>query len=294
MLIDFSEIKRKEEELFEREAPNCKGLLGQYFISRNDWKGDLHEGTRDWFFKEFLPWGTNMETTEERVYVLAAPAGFGKTYIAEELVRRYGESVVVAHYFFQYDFDQRNDPKKMLLSLSYQMARKMEPYRRLLEQVLVKKNVTEHRLQSDYNINDIFEDFLVTPLRTMTRDVTRSYVIVLDALDECRDDKTNGKNEIISCIKKYFLRLPSWIKVFVTTRPEYPLIGQLQRFHPRRIAPGRDENNRKDLLLFFEHVLDSCDFIGNKTIRQKALELLWKKSEGIFMVARFLASQTST
>ena len=192
-LIDFSKIKQEEEDLFEQEAPNCTNILGQFFTSRNDWKGDLHEGTRDWIFKTLLLWVTNSESTE-RVFILAAPAGFGKTHIAEELVKRYGPNVVLAYHFFQYDFERRNNPTEMLLSLSYQIARKIVPYRRLLEQVLVQKNLTEHKLQSQYSINDIFEELLATPLCTIRRDVTRPYVIVMDALDECREGGKNGRN----------------------------------------------------------------------------------------------------
>ena len=54
-----------------------------------------------------------------------------------------------------------------------------------------------------------------------------------------------GGNGILKVIKKYFASLPAWLGVFVTTRPETPILARLEK---AKLNP--------------EHLLADADFKG--------------------------------
>jgi hypothetical protein len=154
----------------------------------------------------------------------------------------------------------------MLLSLAYQIACHIPRYRRELEDLVSSQELTRALLLKDYNVLSIFEEFLQIPLCAIQEseipvariaDVNspknRAYrcVVLIDALDECDDE---GKNEVLLCIQRHFLKLPKWIKVYLTTRPEIPIVEKLKKFSPTFIEPSQSEN-RSDLAIYFRHLL---------------------------------------
>ena len=76
-------------------------------------------------------------------------------------------------------------------------------------------------------------------------------VILIDALDECAHD---GKNDILQCIQRHFHKLPKWVGVYMTTRPEAPITEALNKFTPWELVPESDDN-RNDVRLFFGRLL---------------------------------------
>ena len=77
-------------------------------------------------------------------------------------------------------------------------------------------------------------------------------VILIDALDECEH---GDKNAMLDCISEDFPSLPSWLGVFITTRPEVKIWEELKSFNPSVIVP-ESEKNMADLRIFFAHALD--------------------------------------
>ena len=115
----------------------------------------------------------------------------------------------------------------MLLSLAYQVAEKIPDYRRSLVSLVLKSNLSKGNL-INYNLMDIFNTLLKEPLASIKKQ-RRQYVIVIDALDECQP---SGKHKILNCIQLHFWNLPTWLRFFITTRPEVPIKNKLQAFNP--------------------------------------------------------------
>eukprot|EP00946_MAST-07B_sp_MAST-7B-sp1_P003771 g3771.t1 len=90
------------------------------------------EGTRLWAFKAFDEWVKSGFATH-RVFVLTAGAGVGKTGIMCKLVRDRPDVVAAYHFCRHDDPGRRGNPKRMLMSLAYQLSQRLPAYRAELE-----------------------------------------------------------------------------------------------------------------------------------------------------------------
>ncbi|KAL3852611.1 hypothetical protein ACJMK2_016230, partial [Sinanodonta woodiana] len=76
-------------------------------------------------------------------------------------------------------------------------------------------------------------------------DTGRTWIIVIDALDECEDTDAN-KNEILSVLERTAYRFPKWIKFICTTRNISVLIRKLRDFRFMEIS-ANDVRNKRDI-----------------------------------------------
>ena len=83
----------------------------------------------------------------------------------------------------------------------------------------------------------------------------------------------------------HFDKLPAWLGVYITTRPEAPITSKLQRFSPWELLPEH-RDNREDVRLFFAQLLREVgvDPAG-------AAEVLVEKSGGLFVYAAMAAER---
>mmetsp|Transcript_23263 Transcript_23263/g.35895 ORF Transcript_23263/g.35895 Transcript_23263/m.35895 type:complete len:1396 (-) Transcript_23263:2625-6812(-) len=254
-------------------------------------------GTREWTTKLFDDWLNLENKRSHKAMVLSAAAGAGKTTIAAKIVKERSD-VVIAYHFCRHNDSRLDDPKKMLLSLAYQIAEKNHDFRGKLISFVTQHNITRERLYSqEYNLTSTFNTLLKEPLNYIEE--PGKFVILVDALDECQHE---GQNSILDCIQRNFLDLPSWLRIFVTTRPEIPVMHKLKRFKQELVKPEDSEN---DLRVFFQKVLaerqsgtssddssstsqdkrlDTTDAIGKLVKKCEGL-----KCEGLFIYAALLA-----
>ncbi|XP_046858517.1 uncharacterized protein LOC124451963 [Xenia sp. Carnegie-2017] len=95
----------------------------------------------------------------------------------------------------------------------------------------------------------------------------------------CSDLKKHGKCNF----NEEFDRLPKWIKIFITSRPELPVQRKLKDMNPVEITTRpRDENNEEDLEKYLKHQL-------NDRVQEDPY-VLWslaRKCEGSFLCAYY-------
>ena len=101
----------------------------------------------------------------------------------------------------------------------------------------------DHSLDS---LSDAFTVLLSEPLHDL--DGHEPMLLVLDTLDE---SKTDDKSEFLELISDEFPRLPKWIKILITSRPELQVKKILKHFNPLQILP-QDDNQLEDLNCFVE------------------------------------------
>ena len=232
------------------------------------------EGTREWAFADFDKWVENQ--SQSRVFVLSGDAGMGKTGIMSKLVRSRTDTVL-AHHFCRHDDSRKRDPKHVLCSIAYQISLSIPAYRTALESLGLKR---EELYGQDMNTTALFHKILCEPLGMVENSFSKRQIILIDALDECDHD---GKNDLLSCIRDHFLELPSWIGFFMTTRPEVNIITALTKFHPEPLVAD-SEKNMKDICLFLRNSLVRC--LSEEEL-DEGVELLGKKSKGVFIYARY-------
>ncbi|KAJ1305717.1 hypothetical protein OPQ81_010451 [Rhizoctonia solani] len=164
----------------------------QVLLDLHGWKRDAH-GTR-------LCWMSGM-------------AGTGKTTIANTLCTALDKSHELgASFFCTRLLPECRNIKKVIPTISYQLARFSRPFRGALS----------HILEQDPDIHTKvlrvqFERMIVGPLREVSSSFPTNVVAVIDALDECEDK--DGVDQILGVLLDHASALP--IKFFVSSRPEY-------------------------------------------------------------------------
>ena len=143
------------------------------------------------------------------VYWLNGLAGTGKSTIAQTIAERvFADGQLGASFFCSRDFEDRSNLQLIFPTLAVQLARKHPEFRSTFVP-LVQSNpgITHETLYNQLN------KLIVQPLQKSAI----STVIVIDALDECKDEEP--ASVILSVLGQFVSEIPK-VKFFVTGRPE--------------------------------------------------------------------------
>ena len=243
-------------------------------------KGCL-EGTRRAVINEIERWINDFD--KPPVYWLNGLAGTGKTTIAQTISERtFAAGNLGASFFCSRDFEDRSSLDLIFPTLAVQLARRYTEVRSIFVP-LVQSDPGIVR-ESLYNQMD---KLIVRPLR----ESAISTVIVIDALDECKDEEP--ASAILSVLGRFVSQIPK-VKFFVTGRPDpqiregfhLPLLaGVTQEFLLHEVERKEVDS---DIRLFFRHSFSELarrrpgldDWPTNVQ-----LDLLCERAAGLFVYA---------
>ena len=182
------------------------------------------------------------------VYWLNGLAGTGKSTIAQTIAERtFADGKLGASFFCSRDFEDRSNLHLIFPTLSVQLARKYPEFRSIF--IRLVQSDPEIVNESLYNQ---MKELIVRPL--MRSPI--STVIVIDALDECKDKEP--VSTILSVLGRFVAQVPK-VKFFITGRPEprirdgfrLPLLAKVTDvFLLHEVEPSQIHN---DISLFFRH-----------------------------------------
>ena len=277
-------IKEEFENLKKRREMDRADDLLKHLV-KSEFRGDVEfhakkfqQGTREWIFKSVQDW-LDDRSSPNRVMVISGNAGMGKTVISAVVSQRMQEAGrLLGSHFCQHNNPRYRNPQLMLQSLASHLSHSMAEYKHALAEQL-SRNLGRNDL-NNMGVEELFALLFKEPLSTLA-DPGRNTLIVIDGLDE---SESQGRNELLDVIGSQFCKLPVWIRLLVTTRPERNIVEALRHLKPIELQQNQEENLR-DIQILFEEQL-SCN-IGdeNKTVLLKELV---KKSEGLFLFAHFL------
>jgi hypothetical protein len=217
------------------------------------------------------------------VYWLNGLAGTGKSTIAQTIAERaFVAGQLGGSFFCSRDFEDRSNLQFIFPTLAVQLARKYTEFRSILVPLIQSDpGVADESLYHQMN------RLIVRPLRES--DV--STVIVVDALDECKDDEP--ASAILSVLGHFVSEIPK-VKFFLTGRPE-PRIRE--GFRLPRMAEATDvfvlhdvepSQVDGDMRLFLRHEFSELasrrhGLDGWPTEEQ--LDLLCERAAGLFVYA---------
>jgi len=143
------------------------------------------------------------------VYWLNGLAGTGKSTIAQTIAERlFAEGQLGASFFCSRDFEDRSNLRFIFPTLAVQLARRYTEFRSIFVPLI--RSDPDVTSESLYNQLD---KLIVRPLNKSAI----STVVVIDALDECKDEEP--ASAILSVLGRFVSELPK-VKFFVTGRPE--------------------------------------------------------------------------
>ena len=243
-------------------------------------KGCL-KGTRSAVLDKIELW--TRDPYQPPVYWLNGLAGTGKTTIARTIAERmFAQGRLGASFFCSRDFEDQSDLKLIFPTLAVQLARNYPEFRSIFVPLVRLDPKVVYELPYGQM------DRLIAQLLVKS-DI--STVIVIDALDECKDDEP--ASTILSALEKFVMKIPK-VKVLVTGRPEpririgfqLPLLAEASDVFVLHMVESSQVDS--DLQLFFRQKFSDLKarqrgLDGWPTDDQ--LDLLCTRAAGLFVYA---------
>ncbi|MFI4994240.1 MAG: tetratricopeptide repeat protein [Hyphomicrobiales bacterium] len=244
--------------------------------------GVLVEGFvgRAWLHDKLEDWRRNAKGS--RLFWLSGPAGTGKSAFAAWLAHR-GRANVIGLNLCRYNLDDRRDAGRVIRTLAFQIATRLPDYRRLVLERLSNQDVDGSELARK-GPAALFDWLLIEPLRHVI-DGGRSdhrYLVVIDGLDETVRD---GRSELAEVLREHAKKLPAWMAMVVTSRPDEPILRQFAGLQPVSIRADSDEN-LDDLRVYARDWLTNLDLPEGEMAA--FVDRAVAASEGNFLYLRML------
>jgi len=239
------------------------------------------KGTRRDVLDEIEFWTRNFN--KPPVYWLNGLAGTGKSTIAQTIAERvFADGQLGASFFCSRNFEDRRDLYFIFPTIAVQLARRYTNFRSIFVPLVRSDPGIAHE-----SLCNQMEKLIVGPLK----ESGISTVIVVDALDECRDEES--ASAILSVIGQYVLQIPK-VKFFLTGCPEpriregfrLPLLAKVTDVFVLHNVELNVVHN--DIQLFFMHKFS--ELAANRSgldgwPRGDQLDVFCKRAAGLFVYA---------
>ncbi|KAG8758697.1 hypothetical protein FRC11_003232, partial [Ceratobasidium sp. 423] len=179
------------------------------------------DGTRKAVLKRIITWTQNRKNPESFMWI-SGQAGMGKTSIATSLCRYLDNNRALAGSFFCKREDPNfGDPHRLLNNLVYEITTQCPPYAHE-----VTKAIRANRRLCTAHFDIRYEGLVKDPLqRLKSLSAPAPLIVVVDALDECRD--CDSRRQVMRILLNMSQLVP-WLKVIVTARPERDLMEEFR------------------------------------------------------------------
>ena len=239
------------------------------------------KGTRREVLDEIQSW--THDFTKSPVYWLNGLAGTGKSTIAQTIAEKlFADGQLGASFFCSRDFEDRSDLKLILPTLAVQLARTYAKFRSIFVPIVQSDPEIAHE-----SLYGQMNRLIVQPLV----ESGISTVIVIDALDECKDGENASK--MLAVLGQFVAKIPK-VKFFLTGRPETriregirlpPLVKATDVFVLHEVEPVQVNH---DVRLLFTNYF-SGPGSGRRGLdgwpTEEQLNLLCERAAGLFVHA---------
>lgn len=211
-----------------------------------------------------------------QVLWLTAAPGLGKSAVAATLSHRWAE--VAAVHFCVAGHQDKVNPARAVLSIAYQLSQRehMSLYAARLANLELER-------EAHKDARTLFDTLLVGPLANNFPEPPTPLLVILDGLDEAI--QPSGENPLAEIVAADWGRLPSWLRLMVSSRPEAELVqwlGGVQRIEIRNNA-----EQQADLAAFLRERLAAIGHPPSEGVLARILQ----RSEGAFHYAVLLVEE---
>lgn len=227
--------------------------------------------------------------SEKGIYWLNGMAGTGKTTISLTIAHEYHQKKRLgASFFFSRGGGDLASTKKFAATVAIQLAEQSPELRQLIFDATTLNPRIGH-----LNLYNQWEKLVLEPLGLLeSSSVQRPLLIIVDALDECDDEKDVGM--LIECFASTIANVKEIpIRIFITSRPELPIhltisrvsINLRQHFTLHSIEQAIVDG---DLRIYYQHHLSQLSqrYMWNQhIILDDVIQLLVEKTHGLFIYA---------
>ncbi|KAI3055665.1 hypothetical protein CBS147353_11284 [Aspergillus niger] len=206
------------------------------------------EGTRVQTRSQITQWADSAES--ECIFWLNGGAGTGKSTIARTVAQSFeAKGQLGASFFFKRGEPDRCNAKRLIPTITKELIKQNKD---LASGVL--KAIEQDPQIAAKDVTEQFNKLLLEPLKSVAMYQSRTLVIVIDALDECENNKEIEK--ILQFLPRVHQSINMRLKIFLTSRPELPLRRFFEKESPHRglvLEKVAEEAIREDIVRFLEH-----------------------------------------
>ncbi len=229
---------------------------------------------RKWVFKEIEEW--LKDENASRLFWITGVPGIGKTAIATQLIQKY--PFISAFHICKKGHSEKASPQRTVCTLAYQLSTQLPDYRDILSGIDIKKELDR------CNEVALFDVLIAQPLNHEIKHPGHTMVILIDGLDEASHD---GKNEIARFIASEFEKLPQWLRIIITSRPDNEVLMPLQAFNPWVLASQSDKNQTD----IDEYIDKRLGAFKSKDLYGQVKDTLIKNAEGVFLYIKHVCDE---
>ncbi|CAE6481177.1 unnamed protein product [Rhizoctonia solani] len=184
-------------------------------------RGPCTENTRVDLLSQMLGWVDS--SGPGSVYWMSGMAGTGKTTIAYSLcLELESNQRLVASFFCSRLLPECRNVNLIMPSIAYQLARLSRPFQFVLSRILEKDPDVHTQLPHIQ-----FSALIAKPLLEIKDTLPDSFVVIIDALDECENKESTSR--ILDVLLTESLDLP--VKFVVSSRPEPGIRDEMTKQH---------------------------------------------------------------
>lgn len=188
----------------------------------------------------------------------------------------YERKELAACFFFQHHIARRSNPSVLVKTLAHQLCKNIPGYKEMIEDIVDEKSILQMKAV------DLFTYLIIEPLHEL-QGLQDQKVIVIDGLDECDFE---SRSELLKLIVREFIKLPKWLGVIITTRPDQKILHKLSKIKPVFQLDPEDPRNINDIKIYL------ADILKTKMLPEEldsGVQLMVKKSEGMFLYFHYAA-----
>jgi len=246
------------------------------------------DGTRKSRLKEIVDWVANQSETKDflqsNIYWIYGLPGIGKTSLAHSICASlYSQGQLAGAFFCRRDDPNLSEPRNILPTLIYKLARIFPPFRRIVANSLPNDpHLTPESMKDSYFL-DLINNLPKHPNSVL--------VFVIDAFDECGNHRS--RPALLRLLTGAAARAP-WLKIIITSRPE----ADIQRFFDGlthssylRYDLGEDREASHDLRTFAQSEFDLVAqqwHLPTPWPEESLLDRIISQADGLFIFIRTL------
>lgn len=165
--------------------------------------------SREWAVERVSEWlDSRFNAGVDTVLALVGDGGSGKSVLTAALCDQFHDNVAAVH-LCQFDRKAKSSPRNVLLSIVNQLVGTVPLFKNQLARLNLKYVLEE----TDALV--LARKVLVDPLNALD-DPDTAKVVVVDGIDQC---KSKGRNDLLDFLAEIVPDLPSWLGLFITSKP---------------------------------------------------------------------------
>ena len=219
-LLGGIEAALRGETIYRRWHRRLQPLEFELFLNerRQDFTG------RQWLFERIDGW---RNSPRERALLITGNPGSGKSALVAQLVHRNPGGQVLAYHCCQVSRRETLLPGNFVKSVAAMIASQLDDYAEQLETPALQECLSDAFCQNYPTM--AFHDAILVPLSRLAAPAGGCRYLLIDALDEAlllsRDNL--GDLNLVSLLAPELEKLPGWLRVVATTRPEKQVLRAL-------------------------------------------------------------------